>query len=80
VINGGVIDEEEIGSLLPSVYGLRSLEAKGVDGRGDRIRTYDPLVPNQMRYQTALLPDRADLLALLHIFWKTVIVKNANRL
>ena len=26
-------------------------------GRGDRIRTYDPLVPNQMRYQTALLPD-----------------------
>ena len=26
-------------------------------GRGDRIRTYDPLVPNQMRYQTALRPD-----------------------
>ena len=26
-------------------------------GRGDRIRTCDPLVPNQMRYQTALLPD-----------------------
>jgi len=23
-------------------------------GRSDRIRTYDPLVPNQMRYQTAL--------------------------
>ena len=28
-----------------------------LDGRGDRIRTYDPLVPNQMRYQTALRPD-----------------------
>ena len=27
-------------------------------GRGDRIRTYDPLVPNQMRYQTALRPDK----------------------
>ncbi len=27
------------------------------DGRGDRIRTYDPLVPNQMRYQAALRPD-----------------------
>jgi hypothetical protein len=27
------------------------------DGRGDRIRTCDPLVPNQMRYQTAPLPD-----------------------
>ncbi len=26
------------------------------DGRGDRIRTCDPLVPNQMRYQTAPLP------------------------
>ena len=25
-------------------------------GRGDRIRTCDPLVPNQMRYQAALHP------------------------
>ena len=25
-----------------------------LSGRSDRIRTYDPLVPNQMRYQTAL--------------------------
>ena len=24
--------------------------------RGDRIRTCDPLVPNQMRYRAALLP------------------------
>ena len=32
----------------------------GKFGRGDRIRTYDPLVPNQMRYQTALLPDRCN--------------------
>ncbi len=28
-----------------------------ISGRGSRIRTYDPLVPNQMRYQTALCPD-----------------------
>ncbi len=27
-------------------------------GRGRRIRTLDPLVPNQMRYQTALCPDK----------------------
>ena len=27
-------------------------------GRGDRIRTCDPLFPKQMRYQAALLPDR----------------------
>ena len=26
-------------------------------GRGDRIRTYDPLLPKQMRYQAALRPD-----------------------
>jgi hypothetical protein len=26
-------------------------------GRGGGIRTPDPLVPNQMRYQTALRPD-----------------------
>ena len=29
----------------------------GKSGRGDKIRTCDPLVPNQMRYQAALLPD-----------------------
>ena len=27
-------------------------------GRGDWIRTSDPLLPKQMRYQAALLPDR----------------------
>ena len=27
------------------------------NGRGDTIRTYDPLLPKQMRYQTALRPD-----------------------
>ncbi len=27
-------------------------------GRGERIRTFDPLVPNQMRYQAALRPDK----------------------
>lgn len=35
-------------------YGQRSRE---IDGRGERIRTFDPLVPNQMRYQAALRPD-----------------------
>ena len=27
------------------------------DGRGGGIRTPDPLLPKQMRYQTALRPD-----------------------
>ncbi len=38
----------------------KGLEKRGLFyfyGRGDRIRTYDPLVPNQMRYQAALRPD-----------------------
>lgn len=30
---------------------------KGRVGRGSKIRTCDPLVPNQMRYQAALCPD-----------------------
>ena len=30
---------------------------KKISGRGERIRTFDPLVPNQMRYQAALHPD-----------------------
>jgi hypothetical protein len=33
------------------------------DGRGERIRTFDPLVPNQMRYQAALRPDKTTILA-----------------
>jgi hypothetical protein len=28
-----------------------------LNGRGERIRTSDPLVPNQVRYQTALRPE-----------------------
>ena len=33
-------------------------------GRGGEIRTPDPLVPNQMRYQTALHPAQTLLLSL----------------
>ena len=32
-------------------------------GRSDRIRTYDPLVPNEVRYQTALHSDTPDATA-----------------
>ncbi|CAH1670567.1 hypothetical protein CHELA40_13444 [Chelatococcus asaccharovorans] len=31
----------------------------GFDGRSERIRTSDPLVPNEVRYQTALHSDIA---------------------
>ena len=35
------------------------LKGKRLDGRGGGIRTPDPLLPKQMRYQTALRPDVA---------------------
>ena len=39
------------------VYGDLLLDFIMSDGRGDRIRTCDHLVPNQVRYRTALRPD-----------------------
>jgi hypothetical protein len=33
------------------------LKTWDLNGRGERIRTSDPLVPNQVRYQTALRPE-----------------------
>ncbi len=55
---------------------LRTEMKKGLDerglfcfcGRGDRIRTYDPLVPNQMRYQAALRPEAAIVTRKLPVF------------
>ena len=35
----------------------QSLPSHRYNGRGERIRTSDPLLPKQMRYQAALLPD-----------------------
>lgn len=41
-------------------YGRKSIEpAPVLSGRGRGIRTPDPLLPKQMRYQTALYPERA---------------------
>ena len=53
--------EDEDGKSGGHVF-IQAKTAKGnlrliLNGRGDRIRTCDPLVPNQMRYRTALLPD-----------------------
>ena len=35
----------------------RNLYLLDIDGRGERIRTSDPLVPNQVLYQAEPLPD-----------------------
>ena len=57
-------------SALPLSY--TRLPANYLDGRGDRIRTCDPLVPNQVRYQTALHPEST---AKVSIPPKTPLVK-----
>ena len=36
----------------------------GYDNREDRIRTCDPLVPNQVLYQAELLPDVSEAIML----------------
>ena len=41
---------------------LRAEIERKRNGRGERIRTFDPLVPNQMRYQTALRSDKPAIL------------------
>gem|GEM_PF-4006923 len=33
----------------------------GKNGRGEKIRTSDPLLPKQVRYQAALRPDTEDV-------------------
>ncbi len=37
-----------------------------LNGRGDRIRTCDPLCPRQVRYQAALLPDKKENLFIIN--------------
>ena len=35
--------------------------SSGKNGRGEKIRTSDPLLPKQVRYQAALRPDTEDV-------------------
>ena len=40
------------------IYNLESyLSVIGINGRSERTRSFDPLVPNQVRYQAALHSD-----------------------
>ena len=53
------VSHEATEAVLSEWLAIRnSHQAK--DGRGDRIRTCDPLLPKQMRYQPAPLPDASD--------------------
>jgi hypothetical protein len=46
-------------SVTPAYRPIQSdlQKSQKKNGRGERIRTSDPLVPNQVRYQTALRPE-----------------------
>ena len=52
------------------------LRAVVQNGRGDMIRTCDPLLPKQMRYQTALRPDM--VIVSPHLFGFTLMQYIAN--
>ncbi len=53
-----VVDEEKVVSYQMTKAFSKLEKAQNVlNGRGDRIRTCDPAVPNRVRYQTAPLPD-----------------------
>ena len=41
------------------------IQALEIIGRGEKIRTSDPLHPMQVRYQAALRPDRVAIIALI---------------
>ena len=55
-------------------YGFMEL-----NGRGERIRTSDPLVPNQVRYQTALRPE-CTAMRLSVALLRSVMLKRAGGL
>ena len=56
------IDAVSLYSTYRKPFDLIFKRAKIVNGRGGGIRTPDPLLPKQMRYQTALRPDEGWLL------------------
>ena len=50
-----------MGQIVGQIKNEENDDAKNgrIHGRGERIRTFDPLVPNQVRYQAALLPEKS---------------------
>ena len=54
--NGGA-KGDRTPDLLRARQALSQLSYGPINGREDRIRTCDPLVPNQVHYQAVLLPD-----------------------
>jgi hypothetical protein len=53
-----LLRKSDICSHLEAHLGLLMVVAIRKNGRGERIRTSDPLVPNQVLYQAEPLPER----------------------
>ena len=51
--------------LLGKLQGLQTTNYEF--GRGGGIRTHDPLLPKQMRYQAALRPEEARILQMTNV-------------
>ena len=51
---------QSVAAALTGNMGRSRCEETACSGRGDRIRTCDPLRPRQVRYQAALRPDQED--------------------
>ncbi len=54
----------------------KSLKAFILNGRDDMIRTCDPLVPSEVRYQAALHPERINITAYAFNIYKLLLFKN----
>lgn len=52
-----------VARILRAPFGARFLVSSGINGRGERIRTSGPCVPNTVLYQAELLPDRTGQMA-----------------
>ena len=50
-------DPDDQQAVAPTICGIVEVIPTENTGRGGGIRTPDPLLPKQMRYQTALRPD-----------------------
>ena len=57
MIDLGGSHRRKIDTSSDSIQMVNCYTSLTLNGRGERIRTSDPLVPNQVRYQTALRPE-----------------------
>jgi hypothetical protein len=58
LLSGWLSKKENLSRYYEDILNVKSCKSNTyIFSREDRIRTCDPLVPNQVRYRPALLPD-----------------------